>query len=110
MSTKKKKISPDRTQVKSFIQQYYGTYKDFCNATGINLGSFSAYMVGVETMPAIDAKVRAAMKANDYPVAFAENPNIEKQVHKSLIKAQAGEDTNEEIMPGVRMQFDATAS
>ncbi len=42
--------------------------------------------------------------------AFAENPNIEKQVHKSLIKAQAGEDTNEEIMPGVRMQFDATAS
>lgn len=95
MSRQKKTKSLDRTIVKSFIQRYYGTYKDFCKAVKINHGSFSSYMLGIDTMPAIDRAVRKAMQAHDYPVEFAEDPPYlascdHKQVCLNCLHTRAG--------------------
>ena len=105
MSSPKKKKRLDRQKVKAFIQQHYGTYSAFCDAVDVNLGSFANWMKGVETMPAIAQKVRDAMHAQDYPLSFAENPDIEANLHSAYTKALAGEDVDLMIEPGVKLSI-----
>ncbi len=110
MSRQKKKKPLDRVKVKSFIQEHYGTYGDFCKASKIILSSFKSYMLGIDTMPAIDKAVREAMQEKEYPIAFAENPTIESNIQKSFIEANNTGESKSVIAPGVKLHIEASTA
>ncbi len=108
MSRQKKQKSLDRGKVKSFVQQYYSTYRDFCKTYEITLSSFKSWIQGADTMPSIDAKVREAMHEHDYPVEWAEDPTIETNIQQAFNKAKQGETATADLTPELRLQIKTT--
>ncbi len=91
MSSKNKHTTLDRLQVKAFIARHYGVQKKFCKAVHINYESFKIWIVGVDTMPAIDAKVRKAMKRHKWSVSITEEPKIQELFHQAYENALKGD-------------------
>ncbi len=108
MSSKENNKPLDRAKVKSFVQQHYGTYNDFCKARKINYRSFCSFMLGLETMPAIDKAVRETMHEHDYPVEWAEDPTIETNIQQAFNKAKQGKTAVADLTPELRLQIEST--